>query len=350
MTTLTIRPSVGKTKSRTSAVAEHPASTAECFADIAALVKLNNSTGQVDEDTLVCDLQEFFEASNVDKARDLRLWNDTHGKLTGFGQLVIIEQDNELEGYLYFDVHPTQGSYALETEILQWSEKRLREVAKKRSLSAKLRLRSQENKILRRVLLEKQGFTAERCFLTKACSLNQSLSLPSLPSGFTLRSLSGEQELQAWVDLFNESFIDHWDHHDIRLETVRQWLKNPSYRPDLNLIAVAPGGTFAAFCVGYSNQEENTRTGRNEGWIKLLGTRRGFRKLGLGRALLLAQMNQQKAAGVDCLKLGVDAQNLTSATRLYESLGFQTVNTWLSYAKKIQPYSLNRWQTRTLTG
>ena len=29
------------------------------------------------------------------------------------------------------------------------------------------------------------------------------------------------------------------------------------------------------------------RTGHNEGWIGILGTRRGFRKMGLGRAMLL---------------------------------------------------------------
>jgi len=49
----------------------------------------------------------------------------------------------------------------------------------------------------------------------------------------------------------------------------------------------------------YINQPENVRSGRNEGWIKFLDTRRGFRKLGLGRAMLLAQMRQLKVAGVE---------------------------------------------------
>jgi hypothetical protein len=48
-------------------------------------------------------------------------------------------------------------------------------------------------------------------------------------------------------------------------------------------------------------------------------------------------MRQLKGAAVERVKLGVDAESLTSATRLYESVGFQSVSTWLSYVKEIQP-------------
>lgn len=340
MSTLKIRPSITGANSHALAFAEGRVTSARLFADITDLVKLNDATGQLDEDTLVCELQRFFNAPHVDRARDLHLWKDTRGKLTGFGQLLISEQKDAIEGCLYFDVHPTRYGDTLETEILQWSEERMLAVAKEYALSVKLRTRCRDDKILRRVRLERQGFTSERSFLTMACSLDQGLYSSSLPSGFTLRQLSGDgrdREFKSWVKLFNESFIDHWEHYDLTAETVRHWLENPNYRPELNLIAVAPDGTLAAFCVGYINREDNLRSGRNEGWIKLLGTRRGFRKLGLGRAMLLAQMRQLKVAGVERVKLGVDAESLTSATRLYESVGFQSISNWLSYVKEIQP-------------
>ncbi|MBD1806869.1 GNAT family N-acetyltransferase [Microcoleus sp. FACHB-SPT15] len=335
MTTLTIRPSIRGAKHRAFAFTEPGATTTKLFADIADLVKLNEPTGQLDEDTSVYDLQRFFEAPNVDKAHDLRLWTDSNGKLLGFGQLLIPELSHEIEGYLYFDVHPTQCRNAIEAEILQWSEQRMREIAKQADLPVKLRTRLRNDKILRQMLLKKQGFTTERRFLTMGCTLAQPLPSFKLPDGFTLRSLRGERDIRAWVELFNESFIDHWNHQDVTAASVRHWLKNPHYKPELNLVAVAPNNTFAAFCVGYINQEENVRSRRNEGWIKLLGTRRGFRKLGLGRAMLLAGMRQLKAIGVERVKLGVDAQSLTHATRLYESLGFQPIHTWLSYVKEI---------------
>jgi mycothiol synthase len=343
MTTLAIRPYVKGSDYRALAVAEPGTSTSTLFANIADLVKLNNLNGQLDEDTLVCDLQRFFEAPNVDRARDLRVWKDTQDRLIGFGQLLMSKQDDAIEGYLYFDVHPSWCSEALEMEIFQWSEQRMREVGQERAVQIKLRTPCRDDKLTHRVLLERQGFTTERSFLTMACSLERSLSSYSLPTGFTLQRLSGYERyhiplgnLNAWVDLFNESFIDHWDHHDLTVETARQWLMNSCCKPELNLVAVAPDGTFAAFCVGYINREENARNGCNEGWIKLLGTRRSFRKLGLGRSLLLAQMRQLQAAGIEQVKLGVDAQNLTSATRLYQSVGFEPINAWLSYVKEIR--------------
>ena len=396
MTTLTRRPYMKGTDRRALVVAECGESVAMLFAEITDLVKLNNPTGQLDEDTLVDDLQRFFEAPDFDRRRDLRLWKDSNGRVIGFGQLLMSKQNDEIEGNLYFDVHPSRYTETLETEILQWSEKRLCEVRKERAVRVKLCIRTQDTEITRQMLLERQGFTIDRSFLTMACSLDQLFCPSSLPKGFTLQRLSRESihysrlsalermrqmkkigerreitsvsslpslpsptslspscglvnrcskderycislcDLNDWVDLFNESFIDHWDHHDLTVEAAGHWLMNPHYKPALNLMAVASDGTFAAFCVGYINREENTRSGRKEGWIKLLGTRRGFRKLGLGRSLLLAQMRQLKAAGVEQVKLGVDAQSLTSATRLYESVGFQPINTWLSYVKEIR--------------
>ncbi|HEY9650874.1 MAG TPA: GNAT family N-acetyltransferase [Coleofasciculaceae cyanobacterium] len=337
MTTLKIRPLVGKAYPKLSVVAKPDQSLTNVFADIAELVKLNNPTGQIDDDTLVCDLQLFCDAPDFDRDRDLRLWKNSRGNLIGFGQLLITQQTHNLESNLYFGVHPRWRGNGLDAEILQWSEQRMREVVKERVLPAQLRLSIRDNQLLHRMLLKQQSYTTERRFLTMACPLDQSFSSPSLPDGFTLRSLAEEQDLKAWVDLFNESFIDHWDHHDITVDTLRRWLKNPGYQPELSSVAVAPDGTFAAFCMGYINQGENSRNPYNNGWIKLLGTRRGFRKLGLGRAMLLTGIKQLKARGVDWVQLGVDADSPTSATRLYQSIGFQTVHTWLSYAKEIQP-------------
>jgi mycothiol synthase len=350
MTTLTRRPSTGRNSCYALAVSDCDVNSAKLFADIADLVKLNDAHGQLDDDTLVCDLQGFFNAPDVDKTRDLRVWQDSRGKLIGFGQLLVVsELEDGIEAYLYFDIQPAWRGNTLETEIIEWGEARMGELGRERNLPVKLLNYCRNDRFNRLILLEEHGFTLKRSFLTMACSLNQPLSSPSLPSGFQLQRLSdflegdrtyrstiSDHDLQAWVRLFNESFIDHWNHQDLTVEAAKHWLfNNPHYNSELNLIAVAPDGTFAAFCLGYINWEENLRSGHNEGWIKLLGTRRGFRRLGLGKAVLLAQMAQLKAAGIEQVKLGVDAQSVTSATQLYQSVGFQPIKTWLSYVKQI---------------
>ena len=67
----------------------------------------------------------------------------------------------------------------------------------------------------------------------------------------------------------------------------------------------------------------------------MLGTRRGHRKIGLGRAMLLAGLHWLKAQGVDTAVLGVDAENPTGALRLYELVGFVVANTSYSYQKDL---------------
>ena len=96
---------------------------------------------------------------------------------------------------------------------------------------------------------------------------------------------------------------------------------------------MAEDGTIAAFDLCQIDPAENERNGRNDGWIGILGTRRGYRKLGLGRAMLLAGLQHLKANGVENARLNVDAANPTGALRLYESVGFSVLHSWQSYEK-----------------
>jgi mycothiol synthase len=184
-------------------------------------------------------------------------------------------------------------------------------------------------------MLEQHGFRAARYLMDMTRSLADPLPEPVLPQGFTLRHLAGPEEVPAWVELFNQSFIDHWDHQQVTVEERLHWFSESHYRPEHDLIAVADDGTFAAFCKCLVNPEQNQRTGRQEGTISLLGTRRGYRKIGLGRAMVLAGLHRLKAEGLEVAKLGVDAESETGATRLYASLGFETQRTFIVFTKNV---------------
>ena len=56
------------------------------------------------------------------------------------------------------------------------------------------------------------------------------------------------------------------------------------------------------------------------GWIGVLGVRRAWRRRGLARALLLHAFREFRRCGLRRAGLGVDAENLTGANRLYEAL------------------------------
>jgi ribosomal protein S18 acetylase RimI-like enzyme len=57
------------------------------------------------------------------------------------------------------------------------------------------------------------------------------------------------------------------------------------------------------------------------GWIGVLGVRRSARTRGIGRALLLHAFAEFRDRGMTRAGLGVDAESLTGANKLYEQVG-----------------------------
>ncbi|MEG4803988.1 GNAT family N-acetyltransferase [Microcoleus sp. ARI1-B5] len=306
--------------------------------DLEAIADLINTCEEVDrleQGTSLSELQQEFNQPSRDLARDICLWEDAGSKLIGFAQLWISEPGEVIDGSLWFRVHPEARGGGVEAAAVAWGERRMREVAQERGARVKLRSGARAQDADRISVLESCGFRVDRYFCRMARSLSEPIAEPEFPEGFALRLFPGEHDSEAWVEMFNQSFIDHWNHHDLTVEKFKYHLAKPSYRKDLDLIAVAADGTFAAFCYCEINVEECDRTGRNEGWIAVLGTRRGFRKLGLGRAMLLAGLQRLKAAGVETAILGVDAANPCGALRLYESAGFHKIRDSIFYVKDV---------------
>ncbi len=75
------------------------------------------------------------------------------------------------------------------------------------------------------------------------------------------------------------------------------------------------------------------------GWVGSLSVRRPWRRRGLGLALLLHSFHALQERGKARVGLGVDAQNLTGATRLYEKAGMHSDprRQWSVYEKELRP-------------
>lgn len=305
-------------------------------ADLQAIVDLINAceaVDQLDQGTSIEELRIEFADPDFDIAHDLRLWEDAQGKLAGYGWMWIPPANDVEDGFLGFKVHPRFRNQGVEVQIFAWAEARMQAIVTP-PRSVNLRCGARETQTERIALLEQQGFTISRYFYSMALPLNEPQLVPQLPEGYVVRSLH-PNELAAWVELFNQSFIDHWNFHPLTLEQRQHWSRDPDYCAELDLVAVSPEGTFAAFSYCAISTKDNARTGRSEGWIADLGTRRGFRRIGLGRAMLLNGICRLKAKGVETALLGVDAENPSGALRLYESVGFRKRYTSIAYCKHL---------------
>lgn len=309
---------------------------AKDLSKITNLVEVSNPTGYIDGDTSVYELPSMLEKPEFDSSGNIRLWEDASGHLVGFGQLLVFDTPDAVDGWLIFFTHPKVSGDGLESEILEWAERRMRWLGRQQELPAVLHTDVRDDTLSRQAWVERHGFRRDRAFVTMKHDTPDTLESRPMPEGFTLRSVSQTPaDMKAWVDLFNYSFCDHWNHHDIDEETLQHWLSNPHNQSDLNLIAVSAEGAFAALGYGYINPEENARTGENVGWIKWLGTRRNFRRRGLGKTMLLATMQQLYSKGIEAVKLSVDADSSTKAMSLYESVGFHPLETWISYTNNL---------------
>ncbi|WP_416667153.1 GNAT family N-acetyltransferase [Egbenema bharatensis] len=320
MATLTMRPYQGET-------------------DLQPIVNLLNTCEAIDREDIyytVSSLKLELTSPNLRPELDVKLWYNDADQLIGFGQIWLPDpMVDEVDAYLWFRVHPTLRHQGLEQDIITWAEGRTWQVGQEQNLPAKLSLSCRDYQRNQIGLFEATGFTWERSFFRMKRSLTEPIPEPIFPKGYTL--LTGQEfEVSAWVEMHNQTFIDHWNFHPMTLEQANHWLSDPTYRPDLDLVAVAPDGTYAAFCHNHIDPEENQHRKCLEGWVGMLGTRRGYRRLGLGRAMLLSGLHRLQAAGMDTAFLGVDSQNPNQAYSLYESVGFRRVYSSFCYSKAIE--------------
>ncbi len=156
----------------------------------------------------------------------------------------------------------------------------------------------------------------------------------ALPDGLELRPVRPEDHRRIW-DADTEAFQDHRDPTARTESDFKSWFTQPNL--DTSLWQVAwDGDEVAGSVMNLVFPEENARLGVQRGWLEHVSVRRPWRKRGLASALMVRSMRILCDQGLDEAALGADAENLSGAVRLYESLGFRRVRTGAGYRKAIE--------------
>ena len=249
----------------------------------------------------------------------IHLWETQEGRLVGLVH-------PEGTGDAYIELH--QDFRFLEEEMLSWAEDNLPAPGEGPG-QRRLETFAFEHDAPRLHLLVKHGFEKQPysgC-LRRMFFGNYPLPQVQIAPGYVLRATrpGDESEYQRMADMLNSGF-NRTVHTALEYRNFVH--QSPSFRHDLNLVAEAPDGIFAAHVA--VNYDEVNRWGIFEP----VCTHPAHRRHGLASTLMLEGMHRLKALGAK--GASVDTGDAIPANALYESVGF--TEAYIGYGwKKISP-------------
>jgi mycothiol synthase len=182
-------------------------------------------------------------------------------------------------------------------------------------------------------LHEQRGYQPVRWFYSMVRDLSAVIPQAVIPAGVEIAAYTPDLAEHARL-VRNEAFRDHWGSTETSAEAWAHFLASSSFRPACSFLAYE-GSEPLGMLISREHDAYHARTGRRELYIALVGTRAAGRKRGIATALLITAMSAARTDGYDQASLGVDADSLTDAVRLYEHVGFTVVLTWIAYRKRL---------------
>lgn len=237
--------------------------------------------------------------------------------------------------HIQMSVHPSRREGSLQTELLRYVEARGREnhIPSGRPAAFLVTLKADDAERVQ--FYEANGYRPARWFLELERDLTQPIGAVETPPGLRIRTVDREGDVEALHTAITDAFRDHWNPPNITLEQARYWVSLPQFKPELVLLALDASGEAAGACINSLREEYNRQHDAQEGAVETLGVRRPYRRRGLARALLMQSLHLLKEAGMTKASLGVDADSLTGATKLYASVGFVERKRIIEYHKSV---------------
>jgi mycothiol synthase len=255
----------------------------------------------------------YLESPSVEPERDIRVAETEDGGLVGYADVYREEKEGRETFWADARLAP-KAPDALADQLLDWLEERAGPDARLRSF-----LPGKAERMKRAV--EHRGYRLIRHTYRMLIELDPPPPEPVWPVGIEVRTARPCEERMLY-EVHEECFADHWEHVPEPFEEWAHWLVRREDRdPDLWFVATEADEVAGyALCFPHETEPE-------VGWVQTLGVRRPWRRRGVGRALLLHAFAELRRRGFARAGLGVDAESLTGANRLYESAGMRVVRT-----------------------
>ncbi len=252
----------------------------------------------------------------------VQLWETIDGQLVG-----VVNADGEGDAQLQVD----PDFRALEPAMIAWAEDHL--AAPNSAGHCQLEIFVYDYDTPRQQLLNARGY-AQMDYggaIRRLCLPEWRAEPAALAAPYMLRTTEPADlaNCQRMADLLNAAFNRNF-HTAIEFQNFTR--QAPCFRPDLDLVAIAPDGSFAAY-VGIA-YDEATR----HAVFEPVCTHPDHRRHGLARTLMVEGLHRLKA--LSAADVSVDTGDMIPANRLYDSIGFTEVclgHVWRKTFGKTQP-------------
>jgi mycothiol synthase len=282
-------------------------------------------------------LQMVLDAPGADREEGTLTLRDVRtGHLVGFG----VHQNPEphVESVTSGWIEPRHTGNGLGRTILTWALERAR---------SQIHLAPEDTRITNRcevssadtaaaTLFAAVGYVADRREIEMELMLNGPVAITPLPQGVNVRTMSGGEDLSTVSGVVADAFRDHYGWVDSssehRMERWRNFRAMDEWDDNLVFIAETTDAAVGVV-VGIRSHGANT----DVGYIGSLAVVRSWRGRGLAKALLTMAFDEYRRRGMQAVALGVDADSLTGATKLYRSVGMEPVRSETAYLIELRP-------------
>jgi mycothiol synthase len=291
-----------------------------------------------DEITDVEGIRNEWVSPGFDPGEDIRLVFAPDGTLVGYIEAWTTAKP-PVHPWIWGRVHPDYNNLVIGSWMLTWAEKRvLRELG---VLDPELRFAPRvgihSQAVESQKLFEDFGYQHIRSSYNMRIEMDAPPPAPVWPEGLTIRTYNPETDAEAVYRADEDAFRDHFGFVEEPFEEGFERFKHymtghKDFDPTLWYLAI-DGDEIAGVCLCRPHSYNDPDVGH----VSSLGVRRPWRKRGLGLAFLNHSFGEFYRRGKRKVGLGVDAENLTGALRLYEKAGMHVHRQYDQFEKEIRP-------------
>lgn len=256
-------------------------------------------------------------------ASHIRVWERLDDETKPFKkEIVAVANPEGSPRNYYLQVNPEYSF--LEHEMLDWIEAHFRAVKKDDEVKENLTIYVLEGNARREALLAQLGYVKTKLYgWLRVRNVDQPIPTSICPEGYYIRTVSkADYDQLAAVERL--VFGHEW----FTAEVYESITQRSFYVQDLDLVAVAQDGTFAAYCTFRLDPLSKIAN------LEPIVTHPDHRRRGLGKALIFEGLKRSMKYNPTLFYIG-GAADTPAANRLYDSTGYTEKMAYYAWSKEV---------------